>query len=246
MLRARLIVSFVTALGLTCATALSGQGVEVGGRVGLALSNLANAADYDSELGFNGGLFVGLEFGGTVGFYPELGYVRKGAHTTFFGTSVTPEGNLEETTLTETVRLDYLALYLPVAVHLPVDRGSVRLRLYTGPSAALELGCSAELDQRTETFSPSGERLDVTGVVYEDDCGEQPLGAPGPLFTETTSIDFGLLFGLGIDHRLAGGRFTGEIRYSLGLKDIAESGAGSIRNRTFHFLVGYSRRVGGP
>ncbi len=247
MVRTPSMASLVVILFLGLAPGLFGQSIQVGGRVGLVISRLSGDGDYDTKLGPYGGIVAGIDLGPRVGLYPELGVVFKGARTKFLSTRVTPEGNLEQTTFSETVSLRYLELYVPAAFQVPLGPGSVSLRLYAGPAVALEVACSAEVEERVETFSPLGEQLDTTeGLLASGGCGGEAGSPPVPNFTATNGLDFGLAFGVGIDKTLGGGVFSGEVRYDLGLSDITERPDDSPRNRGFQFLVGYSWSVGRP
>jgi hypothetical protein len=57
-------------------------------------------------------------------------------------------------------------------------------------------------------------------------------------FPATNTVDVGLLFGAGIDVRLGPGKVSGDVRYDLGLTDIAEAGS-TLKNRSIEFLLGY-------
>jgi len=246
MIRFGLILPLVVVTGLGSTTDGIGQALQVGGHVGAVVSRLGGDGDYGTGMGLSAGIFAGIELSRTIGLYPELAYVPKGASAENFVHGFDPStGNLVELRLTHTVNLHYLELYLPVAWQLPLDGRSVRPRLYAGPSLAFELACEADLKLRSETISPTGETLDVTEVeVASGGCGQEIEGRPGvPLFDETARLDPGLLFGVGVEIALGSGAISGEVRYDLGLKDITTGESGSQRNRAFHFLVGYSRHL---
>ncbi len=81
MSRVNLIASLAVVVCLGSASGALGQGVQVGGRIGLVVSSLGGDASYDTELRFSGGIFGGIELSRKIGFYPELGYVSKGGGT---------------------------------------------------------------------------------------------------------------------------------------------------------------------
>lgn len=94
---------------------------------------------------------------------------------------------------------------------------------------------------RSEIRSPTGELLDAERSVASGSCGQPtlPFGLAGVEFPEASNLDFGLLLGVGLDIALGGAVISGDVRYDLGLRDIAEGR--SLRNRALQLLVGYSR-----
>jgi hypothetical protein len=205
------------------------QNLEIGGRLGPAITTLAGDGDADSKLGLSVGGFAGYRLGERVTIYGELSFVRKGFSSEGYFITDAGGGVIQETTLDWTSHLDYLELQVPLAVTFPTG-GRLRPRLYAGPSLALELGCGWSLAQRSVFISGATvigtEQSEVTG-----DCADEEI--------ETKAIDIGILFGGGLDIRMGGGALTADVRYNLGLIDINESDAMS-GNRAFQVLLGYS------
>jgi hypothetical protein len=101
--------------------------------------------------------------------------------------------------------------YLQVPVLLQWQPGDSGLRpvLFAGPAIAFRLDATV----RAEAF----------GMAEEEDVTD-----------ETKSSDFGLIFGAG----LAFGRFGAEVRYDLGLTNIADDSASSLKWGTLSLLGG--------
>ncbi|UCC84659.1 MAG: PorT family protein [Gemmatimonadota bacterium] len=216
------------------------QSLEIGGRLGPAITTVAGDGDTDSKLGFSIGGFAGFRLGERVTIYGELSFIRKGFSSEGQYILSAGGGVVRETTLQQTVHLDYLELQVPLSLTFPTG-GSLRPRLYAGPSLALELRCGAGwavrnvfLDWGTGTVIGS-EEIEVTGGCLD----QQDIFLEGPLFQETNTIDVGILFGGGLDIRIGSGALTVDVRYNLGLIDIGESPA-TLKNRAFQVLLGYS------
>jgi hypothetical protein len=86
----------------------------------------------------------------------------------------------------------------------------------------------------------------VDSATESSGCGEerdQFVLQPG--FTSTKSLDFGLVFGAGIDVGIGKGAITGDFRFDLGLTDLQDGTGGSIKNRAFEILLGYAHYFSG-
>jgi hypothetical protein len=217
------------------------QSLEIGGRLGPAVTTLAGADGMDSKLGFSVAGFAGFKLGERVTIYGELSFVRKGSTSEWAVFYVDGAQNLlVETSFERSVDLDYLELQVPVALAFPTG-GKLRPRLYAAPSLAFELRCSASLAVRNEYYTPGGELIGSDESEFTGDCRDDYEHGVfgGPLFTETKTIDIGIVFGGGLDIRIGGGALTADVRYNLGLSDIDDSDA-TLRNRAFQVLLGYS------
>jgi len=213
------------------------QGQGVGGRIGPTFTTFGGDADPDSKTGFIVGGFFIYSFSELVSVYPELSYVRKGASSSGgVGVFINDRGELVEVTLEHTSNLDYAELQVPITLTIPARW--IGVRVYAGPTVALELNCSAELRFETKTFSPAGTSLGVESSTVSGACeDESPLG--GPMFISTKSLDFGLVFGAGLDVGIGKGSIIGDFRFDLGLTDIRDGTGGSVKNRAFEILLGY-------
>jgi hypothetical protein len=220
------------------------QDLGVGGRIGPTFTTFGGDADPDSKTGFTVSGFFTYSFGKLVGTHPELSFVRKGASSTSSGFGQGPDGEFLEITIRQTVDLDYVEFRVPVALTLPVVEHTLGLRAYAGPSVAFELGCHVELQIKTEEISPM--TLSSTGSESETVSGgcDEEFGGRS-FFVATKRIDFGMLFGAGLNVRVGRGALTGDVRYDLGLTDINDEGSGSIKNRAFEVVLGYARYISG-
>jgi len=116
----------------------------------------------------------------------------------------------------------YLEILLPLTVVIPSEYSDFRLRLYGAPTVGFELGCSFVATDFTETASA--------------DCADERIGF------ETTSVDYGVAFGVGVDVPLGPGALTFDGRYDIGLTNINTSHPprdAVIKNRVWQFLAGY-------
>ena len=214
------------------------QNVEVGAKLGPAITSFGGDADADSKTGFAIVAFLGYRISDLFGVYPELSFVSKGANwtrTDFLQDPLT--GNLLELELRRTADLDYLRLTLPVALLIPISKQLIGARVFVGPSLSLEVSCQAEARLTETELSPSGENLGTTSETVSLPCeGDPNLFVT---FPTTNTIDVGLLFGAGVEVRLGPGMVSGDVRYDLGLTDITEF-APTVKNRSIEILLGYT------
>jgi len=87
----------------------------------------------------------------------------------------------------------------------------------------------------------------ISPVIYGGGYGSYLLAAKGvtegvsvDIKDEVKSTDYGLVFGGGVEFKLAVVKLTAEIRYNLGLANIAKeiSDGSSVKNKSLMFLVG--------
>ena len=211
----------------------------IGGRIGLTFATFGGDVDPNSKTGFVlSGYFI-YSFSDRVSVTPELSYVRKGARSRGVGIFFDPSTFVvTEEAIELTTNLDYGRLLAPITLMIPARRFAVRFQ--AGPAIALELRCSGEVKVETERFGPTGTRIGGESATVSGDCGdESPL--VWPLGISTKSLDFGLVFGAGMDVRAGPGAITIDLRYDLGLADIHDDTNGSIKNRAFEILLGYVR-----
>ncbi len=213
----------------------------VGIRAGPTFTTFGGDAEWESKTGFILSAFFIYSLSERLAVYPELSYVRKGAGSTELSTGQDPvTGLLFEQTLKFTNNLDYVELQVPIALMIPARRTAVRARVYAGPSVALELKCRTDLSAEVQSFSPTGTPLAVVSTSTSGGCADESGRLGGPLFTATKSLDFGLILGAGVDVGVGRGALTGDLRYGFGLADIQDGTGGSIRNRSFVILLGYT------
>ncbi len=112
----------------------------------------------------------------------------------------------------ETMSFNYLEV--PLLAKYVVSRKPVPVAIFAGPALSLKLGAKVKYE-----WEGLAEEEDVEGLK---------------------GADFGLAIGAGTEYNLSRtGRFTLDLRYTLGLANIDEDG-GTVRNGTFLFLVGWT------
>ena len=199
-------------------------------QIGAGLRGGVSVTDFESDLGDFGtrvgiafGLFADIGFGSWFAITPELQFVGKGSDNEISAQpAVVARTSLESTSVD--VSLNYLELLIPAALTIPL-RGPVQPRFYVGPTLALELSCRVAYR--------AGD------VVRQSGCAEQsPDGGTG--FVMTTTFDFGVVFGGGVDITAGPGAVAADIRYTQGLTNINAEGEPSLKNRTVEFLIGYT------
>jgi hypothetical protein len=125
--------------------------------------------------------------------------------------------------LTATVELDYVEIPVLLRYDFP-SQGSASFHAAAGPAVGFEVGCSVSADDG--------------GTSASVDCDEAGLS--------TTSVDFGLVGGLGVDFRVSEGLIvTVDGMYNLGLTNIADSDEDDVKNRVFMLQAGVAFPVGG-
>lgn len=110
-------------------------------------------------------------------------------------------------------RLDYIQV--PVLLKIHVLPGPISPTIYAGPYGAYLL-------------SAKGVQF-VDGVTESTDIGDQ-----------RKSTDYGVVFGGGIDFRLPVIKLSAEVRYNLGLANVAQNAAAgeSVKTKSLMVLVG--------
>lgn len=121
------------------------------------------------------------------------------------------------------IKLDYLEVPILVKLNMPVaEKGKayVRSNIFFGPAIAFLLRAKI-----------SGEE---GGFQAEIDINEY-----------TKNIDFGVVFGGGLDLPLGKAHVSLSIRYSLGLTSIDDTAdAGDVRNGVLSFMLGFASPYG--
>ena len=115
--------------------------------------------------------------------------------------------------------LNYLEMPLLVKYGFPMSSASqLTPSIYAGPYGAYRLSGKAkvEFDGQTETEDINSD--------------------------EMKTIDYGLVLGAGLDFPMGRGKITFDIRYALGLANLAKNQAGEdevTKNRSFQAMIGY-------
>ncbi len=179
-----------------------------------------NLADLWGEESENLDTKKAFAFGGSIAFVvskqvyiqPEILYTMKGAKAEEEEMGAKAEFD---------VRLAYLEI--PVLVKLMVPtQGNVAPHFFAGPAIAFCL--SAETNVRVKYH----------GAVLEDETVD--------IQNDVQDIDFGLVFGGGVDFAVDPGKITTEFRYTHGAMSIFEDE--DIRNGVISFMAGYTFPIG--
>ena len=172
------------------ATAQSSFGV-VGGFVSseAELSSEGISVSFDKRSGFAIGLSMQHQLSPMLSFAPEAMYVTKGFEVEFEGDAFG-------------LKFGYLEVPLLLRASFGNPGAGARPWVTAGPSVAFKLSCDATVS--------SGE-VEAEAQCTEVDEEEDPA--------EFKSVDFGMMFGAGVDF----GRFGVSVRYDLGLANILDT-----------------------
>lgn len=210
-------ISLAAALLALLATPGISQNLSAGFQGGIGFANLGGDVEgTDSKLGFSGGAFLAADLHEYFRLQFVGQFVRKGAEDQEAGIEIK-------------VKLDYIEILVPATLIIPIENSQIMPRLFVGPALAFEMDCSV-----------SGE---VGGVSANINCDEfsDITGDPADDI-ETKSIDFGILFGGGLDIALGNGAITLDVLYNLGLTNINDTPGFeefSIKNQNLQILAGY-------
>jgi hypothetical protein len=121
----------------------------------------------------------------------------------------------KEDTTDAKLKLDYVALPILIKWMAPTQ-GKVKPNLFAGPEVAFLMSAK---------FDTVGGDFDVKD--------------------STKSVDFGLVFGGGLDFDAGSGRVTFDVRYNLGLAKIDDTPTDyTIKNSGFAAFIGYAIPIG--
>lgn len=166
--------------------------------------------DYQSKNGYCVGLFAGGHVSGIFGLRGELLYTRKGAQYDF---TVTDENGQPQGEGKYSEDIDYLEI--PILANFIISSGgAVKPALFIGPAVGFEL--SAKLNA---TY-PSG-------VVNQSQSGWD--------LKNTSSPDFGLIVGGGIEIESGPHLVLLQVRYVMGMNEISRR----ARNKVFSVMAGF-------
>lgn len=215
-----LVLFLAVGLGLTSMPAIGqasiSPGVKVGGNLGtlggedaelVFSTGMQQDVSLDRRTGYAFGAFALIDFAGPFALQPELMYIQKGAKTEM-------EFSLggQSTTVTSTMKLDYIQVPLLMKLNLPVA-GPVSPNVFAGPNVGFNINASQETE--------------AGGQSDSEDIGDDISGT-----------DYGVTLGAGIDFGLSAGTLTVDVRYELGLADIPDEGDANIRNRGIGVTAG--------
>lgn len=213
--------SLLLSVVLAAAVVTSGfaQNLSAGAKVGIDFADLGG--DFEDIVEASTDLKTGLSVGGFFGID-----LHRLFRVQAEGQYVQKGAKVEEAGVEGTFKVNYLELLFPLTLLIPVEGGTLTPRIYVGPTVAFELSCDVEIEE--------------ADMSLEVECEDPLIGA------ETKSVDFGVLFGGGVDLMVGPGAITVDALYNLGLADINDTPGDPLeaKNRNLQILLGYSFRFG--
>jgi len=208
-------------LPLLIAAPLVGQ-TTLGFRGGLSdatiSSDLNDVADQEARRGVIAGLDIAFPVGSAVELRIGGAYVQKGTTTPV---DLPSEGVRGSTS----IEADWVQASALVRIGTPRDSGA-SFGLLLGPWAASLLSCEASLDYDVGGLGPVSESLSC------DDT--------------TTSTDFGVAAGAGVEMAISGGLRLGvDLIYSLGLANVDDTSTDTVNTRHLALQAGFVVPFGG-
>ncbi len=189
----------------------------VGVRVGLTRSTLSSGG---SNTGFTLGSDLTFELNQYFSLQPALAYSEKGGARGLFG-SIEDGGRVFVESQLK-VKLGYINLPVLATLHVPLVT-RLGLRFAAGPSVSFLVRCTGRIQTR---------RTDLLTGQQLPDTDEGPQECP-----DFQNTDIGLVLGGGVDLAVASTTLTADVRYNLGLRDIAV-GEAEIKNRVLAVTLG--------
>jgi len=234
------IIIFVVAFTLSSASVYA-QGLSVGMKAGMNIATLYGdgvdilLGDLDRKIktGVSFGVFITYNINDIFAIQPELLYTMKG---------IKAEGKFYESDpfydeyyyfkVKETVSLNYLEFPVLAKISIPTGE-SVKPNIFFGPALAIKTSAKISANIEEMGFSDSAS-LDISDGIK--------------------SIDFGLVFGAGMDVDLGSAKLTVDGRYTLGLISVDDSLADSLgftmvddsladldmKNSVISIMIGYA------
>lgn len=124
------------------------------------------------------------------------------------------------------IDLDYIRVPVLIMARIgPEDRNLYPL-VYAGPQLAFQVSCGVEADSE--------------GGSQNYDCDSEELEDP----LETRNVEFGLVFGGGVEYLFGGFKMELDARYNLGLTNMnggTNASVASLKNRGWSFTVGLGK-----
>lgn len=207
-------------IGLLPSRALA-QGSTLGLKGGLNVSTVSvdDPANPDRAFESQTGLVLGafLECGGESWFALQ-GEVNYSQN----GAKVTGADPVTE------LALDYIRVPVLIMARIGPDDRDLYPFVYTGPQLAFELRCKVKTEEG--------------GVTADLDCESDELDDP----LETRNVEFGVVFGGGVEYLFGGFKMELDARYNLGLTNMnggTDASVSSLENRGWSFTVGLGKAL---
>ena len=209
-----LLTAAVAVFGLT---SINAQEITFGAKAGVNFSTIGGdeTGDYESKTGFHIGAVAEIMISDKFSFQPELMYSSQGAKSSYSGTFTLLGDTIYETEELK-YKLDYINI--PLMAKYYVAEG---FSIEAGPQIGFLVSAKDEFE-----FTETENGVTQSGSEEED-------------IEDTSSIDFGVNFGLG--YKLESGLNFGA-RYNLGLSNINDGKGSDVfkqQNNVFQLSVGY-------
>lgn len=201
------------------------EGLSAGAKVGVNLANIygddvdiyTDGLDTKMKIGVAFGAFIEYSINNYLAVQPELLYTMKGAKTE--KTDLVIPGIGPVANFQRTMSANYFEIPILAKLSIPT-KGNVKPNLLLGPGVAIKLSAKDKAE---------GEIAGVSSSVETD------------ISDDVKSIDFGLVFGAGVDFAKVGpGKITVDARYILGLTKPDDTGEDkNIKNSVISIMFGY-------
>ncbi len=116
-------------------------------------------------------------------------------------------------------KVDYIELLLPLTLTIPIEDSKIEPRIFAGPSIGFLMSCK---------FTAEGQSVDCKDI--------------------TSSTDYGVFFGAGLDFMVGSGAIMLDAWYNLGLANINDDDdrdTFSVKTQTIQIMAGYRFFLGG-
>lgn len=197
------------------------QGSTLGLKGGLNVSTLSieDPMRPDLQIDSQTGLVLGafLECGGESWFALQ-GEVNYSQN----GAKLTDGGSVAE------LDLDYIRVPVLVVARIGPDDRTLYPLVYAGPQLAFEVRCRVKTEE--------------AGVTQDLACESEELENP----LETRNVEFGFVFGGGVEFLFSGLKMELDARYNLGLSNMnggTNASVVSLENRGWSFTVGLGKAL---
>jgi len=124
------------------------------------------------------------------------------------------------------IDLDYIRVPVLIMARIGHSESTLYPLVYAGPQLAFQVSCGVEADS--------------DGVSQSYDCDSEELEDP----LETRNVEFGLVFGGGVEYLFGGFKMELDARYNLGLSNMnggTDASVASLKNRGWSFTVGLGK-----
>ena len=210
---------------LMISSVIFAQGITAKGvKGGLNIATLTgdDAEDEKSKIGFAFGGFLTYEVNKMFSLQPELLFTMKG--TKFEFEYIEDYGSFQYYYKQEgSWNLNYLEIPILAKLNIPME-GNIKPNVFLGPALGFNLSATFDSDWEDKGYED--------GVLVFEDSG----GVNDDIEDYIKGVDFGLVFGAGVDF----GQISVDARYNFGLSTIADEGDAEIKNSVISIMLGYA------